>query len=91
MLKFGLHFQSKPKKCTLNWTKSEDAGQPACPHSLFRVFTVLITTLQTTSIGDLIVLGFNDKSREIEEIVEEMKETDREERGTGMTVKKQKK
>ena len=29
--------------------------------------------------------------REIEEIVEEMKERDREERGTGMEVKKQKK
>ena len=29
--------------------------------------------------------------KEIEEIVEEMKETDREERGTGMKVKKQKK
>ena len=29
--------------------------------------------------------------KEIEEIVEEMKETDREERGTGMKMKKQKK
>ena len=54
---------------------------------------------------DLIVLGFNDTStleghfvssprereKEIEERVEEMKERDREERGTGMKVKKQKK
>ena len=53
----------------------------------------------------LIMLGFNDTStlvvilcrlsekgrKEIEEIVEEMKERDREERGTGMKVKKQKK
>ena len=47
-----------------------------------------------------IVLGFNDTStfcvvsqrkEEKEEIVEEMKERDREERGTGMKVKKQKK
>ena len=52
-----------------------------------------------------IVLGFNDTStavghfcrlaekgrKEIEEIVEEMKERDREERGTGMGMKKQKK
>ena len=54
---------------------------------------------------DLIVLGFNDTStlevilcrlpekgrKEIEEIVEEMKERNREERGTGMKGKKQKK
>ena len=53
----------------------------------------------------LIVLGFNDTStllghfvssprereKEIEEIVEEMKETIREEIGTGMKVKKEKK
>ena len=53
----------------------------------------------------MIVLGFNDTStlvdhfvspprerrKEIEEIVEEMKERDREERGTRMKVKKQKK
>ena len=53
----------------------------------------------------MIVLGFNDTSalwfilcclpgkgrKEIEEIVEEMKERDREERGTGMKVKKKKK
>ena len=54
----------------------------------------------------LTVLGFNDTStleghfvssprerekKEIEERVEEMKERDREERGTGMKVKKQKK
>ena len=32
-----------------------------------------------------------NKRKEIEEIVEEMKEKDREERGTGMKVKKQKK
>ena len=51
------------------------------------------------------MLGFNDIStpgghlcrlprkgrKEIEKIVEEMKESDREERGTGMKVKKQKK
>ena len=51
------------------------------------------------------MLGFNDMStleghfvsspregrKEIEERVEEMKERDREERGTGMKVKKQKK
>ena len=50
------------------------------------------------------MLGFNDTStivilchlpergrKEIEETVEEMKEKDREERGTGMKVKKQKK
>ena len=51
------------------------------------------------------MLGFNDNStlvghfvslpekgrKEIEEIVEEMKERDKEERGTGMKVKKQKK
>ena len=51
------------------------------------------------------MLGFNDTStleghfvsspekgrKEIEERVEEMKERDREERGTGMKVKKQKK
>ena len=30
-----------------------------------------------------------DREKEIEEIVEEMKERDREERGTGMKVKKQ--
>ena len=55
---------------------------------------------------DLIVLGFNDTStleghfvlsprerekRDRRERVEEMKERDREERGTGMKVKKQKK
>ena len=52
----------------------------------------------------LIVLGFNDTStlvdhfvisqrgrKEIAEIVEEMKEKDRKERGTGMKVKKQNK
>ena len=53
----------------------------------------------------LIVLGCNDMStlvghfvssprkgrKEIEEIVEEMKERDRKERGTGMKVKKQRK
>ena len=52
----------------------------------------------------LIELGFNDmltlvghfvsspkRRKEIEEIAEEMKERDREERGTGMKVKKQKK
>ena len=53
----------------------------------------------------LIVLGFNDTStlvghfvslpekgrKETEKIAEEMKERDREERGTGMKVKKQKK
>ena len=42
------------------------------------------------------VLGFKETSNlvghyETEEIVEEMKEKDREERGTGMKVKKQKK
>ena len=51
------------------------------------------------------MVGFNDTStlvgpfelfprerkKEIEEIVEEMKERDREERGTGIKVKKQKK
>ena len=49
------------------------------------------------------MLGFNDtstlvghfvsspKEREIEEIVEKVKEKDREERGTGIKVKKQKK
>ena len=56
-------------------------------------------------ICDLIVLGFNDTStlvghfvsspregrKETEEIVEEMKERNRKERGTGMIVKKQKK
>ena len=58
-----------------------------------------------TPISLLIVLGFNDMSilvghfvilchlleKERKEIVEEMKEKDREERGTGMKVKKQKK
>ena len=59
----------------------------------------------STWLLDLIVLGFNNTSRlvgdilcclpqkdvkEIEEIVE-MKERDKEERGTGMKVKKQKK
>ena len=54
----------------------------------------------------MIVLGFNDRSifvdhfvssprdlgrKEIVEIVEEMKERDREEKGTGIKVKKQKK
>ena len=54
----------------------------------------------------LIMLGFNDTTilmwvilcrlpekgrKEIEEVVEEMKNRDREERGTGMKVKKQKK
>ena len=57
------------------------------------------------SIDWLILLGFNDTStlgvilchlpekrrKEIEEIVEEMKGRDREERGIGMKVKKQKK
>ena len=57
------------------------------------------------NIDWLIALGFNDTStlevilcrlpekgrKEIEERVEEMKERDREERGTGMKVKKQKK
>ena len=56
-------------------------------------------------VGFLIVLGFNDTStlvghfvsspregrKETEEIVEEMKEMNRKERGTGMIVKKQKK
>ena len=58
-----------------------------------------------TKMEHLIVLGFNDMStlvgilcrlpekgrKEIEEIVEEMKETIREEIGTGMKVKRQKK
>ena len=40
-----------------------------------------------------VILCYLPKKRrkEIEKIVEEMKETDREERGTGMKVKKQKK
>ena len=52
------------------------------------------------SYWEMIELGFNDTilchlpekgRKEIEEIVEEMKERDREERGTGMKVMKQKK
>ena len=37
------------------------------------------------------MLSPRERRKEIEEIVEEMKERDREERGTGMKVKKQKK
>ena len=58
----------------------------------------------STSLG-LIVLGFNDSQplwvllcclpekgkKEIEELLEETKERNREERGTGMKVKKQRK
>ena len=54
---------------------------------------------QSNSLGFfwLIVFGFNETStlekgrKEIEEIVEEMKDRNREERGTGMKVKKRKK
>ena len=66
----------------------------------------VITLWQFVLISPLIVLGFNDTStleghfvssprerekRDRRERVEEMKERDREERGTGMKVKKQKK
>ena len=48
-----------------------------------------LTTLQSLWV---ILCHLPEKGRkEIEEIVEEMKERDREERGTGMKVKKQKK
>ena len=70
-------------------------------------FNTLITKGDEVCLccGKLIVLGFNNivnpcgsfcvvsqrKGEEIEEIVEEMKERERDERGTGMKVKKQKK
>ena len=41
-------------------------------------------------VGDFL-LSPRERAKEIEEIVEEMKERNREERGTGMKVKKQKK
>ena len=50
-------------------------------------------TISTKETVFFIVLGFNQKSTlvVIEEIVDKMKERDREERGTGEKVKKQKK
>ena len=68
--------------------------------------TLIMTQLYSIwpKFQELIVLGFNDTSTLVghfvssprerekrEEIAEEMKERDREERGTGMKVKKQKK
>ena len=65
-----------------------------------------VWTLKSPWMNNIIfVLGFNDMStlvghfvssprevrKEIEEIVKKMKEAEREERGTGMKVKKQKK
>ena len=44
----------------------------------------------STLVGHF-VLSPREREKEIEEIVQEMKERDREERGTGMQVKKQKK
>ena len=69
----------------------------------FNPFTLSVLSCHNSLV--LIVLGFNDTStlwvilcclpekgrKETEEIVEEMKESNREERGTGMKVKKQKK
>ena len=60
-----------------------------------------LNEMSSCFVQTLIVLGFNDTStlvgfpekgrKKIEEIVEDMNERDREERGTGMKVKKQKK
>ena len=76
-----------------------------CTLFILRFLTPQILTIVVLKF-DLIVLGFNDTStleghfvssprerekRDRRERVEEMKERDREERGTGMKVKKQKK
>ena len=45
----------------------------------------------TSTLEGHFVLSPREREKEIEEIVEEMKERNREERGTGMKVKKQKK
>ena len=55
-------------------------------------FFLLCWGLKTSQPMWVILCHLPEKGRkEIEEIVEEMKERDREERGTGMKVKKQKK
>ena len=66
------------------------------PPSLIRAFSVgfdwLCWGLTTRQPLRVILCRLPEKGRkEIEERVEEMKERDREERGTGMKVKKQKK
>ena len=44
-----------------------------------------------SALVDHFVSSPRERGKEVEEIVEEVKERDREERGTGMKVKKQKK
>ena len=78
--------------------RSRSPGQGIC-----RVSTLRRSTLQGLMVFDcwglttpqplrVILCRLPEKGRkEIEERVEEMKERDREERGTGMKVKKQKK
>ena len=60
--------------------------------SLLEIFDWLSWSLTTRQPLWVILCRLPEKGRKkIEEIVEEMKERDREERGTGMKVKKQKK
>ena len=63
-----------------------------CDVSQMRVFFLLCWDLTTRQPLWVILCRLTEKGRkEIEEIVEEIKERDREERGTGMKVKKQNK
>ena len=79
------------------YADSEGLDQTAHSRSLIRAFAIrfidwLCWGLTTRQPLRVILCRLPEKGRkEIEEIVEEMKAGDREERGTGMKVKKQKK
>ena len=68
---------------------NEDSDQTAQMHRLIWVFIGLCQGLTTSQPLWVILCRLPEKGRK--EIVEEMKERDREERRTGMKVKKQKK
>ena len=71
------------------WVLIRGASNEYPQHTFFFILCWGLRTRQPLSV---ILCCLPEKGRkEIEKIVEEMKERDREERGTGMSVKKQKK
>ena len=78
-----IYMYSEPNKANIMWLRF---------FCFFFVFFLLSWDLTTSQPMWVILCCLPEKGRkEIEEIEEELKERDREERGTGMKVKKQKK
>ena len=76
-----IYMYSEPNKANIMWLRF-----------FFFFFFLMSWDLTTSQPMWVILCCLPEKGRkEIEEIVEELKERDREERGTGMKVKKQKK